>query len=125
MAVVYTVTFEEGEGGDDVLTALRLFRGVISVGPAGVPAAARSEVPAPGHQLPPESSAEYLWWAQGARDNQDARDEGLSNEVKDMIGSLVNLAKWHNKMGDKHDPVFYALIMAQVHCPDKLRRRYR
>ncbi len=125
MAAVYTVTFAAGEDGDNVLTALRMIRGVISVEPANGLVAAKPEVPAPGHQLPPESSAEYLWWAQGARDNQDARNEGLSSEAKDMIDSLANLAKWHNKMGDKHDPVFYALVMARVHCPDRLRRRYR
>jgi len=75
--------------------------------------------------LPAEGTAEYLWWSQGARDNQDARDEGLTSVAKDMIAGIADLARLRNRLGDRQDPAYFALILAKMYCPEKLRRRYR
>lgn len=73
---------------------------------------------------PPPSSEAYLWWSQGARDEQEARDEGLGHaalEVRDTAEALAKL------MGRDHVVLQYdlTLALARIFCPQALKRGFR
>jgi hypothetical protein len=67
-----------------------------------------------------DGTQEYLWWSQGATDEADARNEGLSHEIQDVRTVLEDLARLH-----KYNPADLISAVARIYCPDRLRRRYR
>jgi len=70
-------------------------------------------------EVPAASTQEYLWWSQGARDESECRDEGLSYEVRDMRHALESLAKLNAGNTAK-----LAADLAYIYCPKlPLRRR--
>jgi hypothetical protein len=71
---------------------------------------------------PADGRAEYLWWQAGAAANQALHDEGLTNEQKDFRSALEALARQSHL---RRHPEDLALILAQIYCRDKLRRRFR
>jgi len=71
--------------------------------------------------LPDHDSIAYLWWSTGALDEQRARDEGLSEDARQLRDLLAALARQHPEwtMGD------LAACLARIACPEKLKRRHR
>lgn len=74
--------------------------------------------------LPPRSSESYLWWAQGARDNQAENDQYMLTSALDVRKTLEALARLHatNKIVSERELV---LELARIYAPDVLRKRYR
>lgn len=72
--------------------------------------------------LPNASSEAYLWWSQGARDNEEARKDGLSTGAAEMVQTLEALAKLG---GIEAGPQSLVISLAKIYCPHILRWRYR
>lgn len=68
----------------------------------------------------PKDGQEYLWWSQGATDEANARNEGLTNEMQDVRTVLEDLARLNG-----NSPAAVITAVARIYCPDRLRRRYR
>jgi hypothetical protein len=64
----------------------------------------------------------YLWWSQGARDEHDARAEGLTARTTELVGVIENMAKGY---GQTVQPRDLLLMAARIYAPDVLRRRHR
>jgi hypothetical protein len=72
--------------------------------------------------VPDPATQEYLWWSQGARDEHDARAEGLNTKTTELVDVIENLAKgW----GTTIEPRALLLMAARIYAPDVLRRRHR
>lgn len=71
--------------------------------------------------VPASNTQEYLWWAQGASDNQRARNEGLPYKIRDLRDMVADIYKLQDG-GDEENIV---LFLARIYCPDKLRRKFR
>lgn len=63
----------------------------------------------------------YLWWSQGALDETNARNEGLSSEVQDLRHVLESLARSR----EVQDVTELLTSVARIYCPGRLRRKYR
>jgi hypothetical protein len=72
--------------------------------------------------LPDSASQEYLWWSQGARDEAEARDEGLDHAAKQVRDFLVSYAWLRREPLTEKD---LALVVMKVFAPQFLKRRYR
>ena len=72
--------------------------------------------------LPPDGSAEYLWWSQGARDSQAAADTGLSPAAIGLRDALEAFARGYGPSATA-EKLLTGLM--SIYCPEKLRRRFR
>jgi|HubBroStandDraft_3_1064219.scaffolds.fasta_scaffold1842953_1 hypothetical protein len=76
----------------------------------------------PPPRLPNPSSQEYLWWSQGARDEHDAQEEGLSPQVIQLIDYIRAVAQGYGKTATAFEVLRAAV---RVYAPDLLRRKHR
>jgi hypothetical protein len=72
--------------------------------------------------LPAEGSQEYLWWAQGARDEADARNENLGPQARVLRDGLEAFASGYGKTVTI-EQLLTGLML--IYCPAKLKRRFR
>jgi hypothetical protein len=72
--------------------------------------------------LPGHDSQEYLWWSQGARDEAEARDEGLDYAARQVRDFVAGYARLHPEGKTEKD---LATTVMRVFCPDRLKRKYR
>jgi hypothetical protein len=64
---------------------------------------------------------EYAWWERGAADEALTRRDGLSRDGVEAVELLDSLAKLNPSLTGAG----LALLMAQLYCPGKLKRRHR
>jgi hypothetical protein len=72
--------------------------------------------------LPAEDSPAYLWWAQGARDNQDAHDEKLNPAARELRDAVESFAQGY---GQSATIELLLTGLMKIYCPAKLKRRFR
>jgi hypothetical protein len=72
--------------------------------------------------VPRDGSQEYLWWSQGARDNQEARNEGMGPRARELRDALEAFAQGYGQTASGEDLL---TGLMKIYCPGRLRRRFR
>ena len=73
--------------------------------------------------LPNPSSEAYLWYCQGAADQEAKQIAGLGPAAKEIIGVIRSFGSLEMNRGLSRRQIITTL--AQTYCPHILRRRYR